>query len=183
MDFREVSEFFRDVSSYIITFVVIILIFMFVIALHPIAGNSMVPALQEGDVVLVSKFSHKFFNLNRNDIITLKVNGKSYVKRIIGLPGEEIKYIKNILYIDGNPYTENFLPKGTTTSGFTLDDVCKENECPQGKIPEGKYLVLGDNRTESEDSRTKEFGLIEKSQITGKIFFRIWPFNRLGKII
>lgn len=183
MDLREISEFFRDVSIYFITFAVMVLIFMFVVALQPIAGNSMVPTLQEGDVVLVSKFSYRFFDVKRNDIVTLSVNGKSYVKRVIGLPGEDIKYIKNVLYIDDNPFTENFLSNDIKTSGFTLEDVCKENECPDGKIPEGKYLVLGDNRPESEDSRTKEFGLVEKKQITGKVFFKIWPVNRLGKVI
>ena len=60
--------------------------------------------------------------------------------------------------------------------------MCKENECPDGKIPDGKYLVLGDNRPESEDSRTKTFGLVSKDQIKGKVFFKIWPFNRLGKV-
>lgn len=183
MDLREISEFFRDVSIYFITFAVMVLIFMFVVALQPIAGNSMVPTLQEGDVVLVSKFSYRFFDVKRNDIVTLSVNGKSYVKRVIGLPGEDIKYIKNVLYIDDNPFTENFLSKDIKTSGFTLEDVCKENECPDGKIPEGKYLVLGDNRPESEDSRTKEFGLVEKEQITGKVFFKVWPINRFGKVI
>lgn len=182
MDLREISEFFRDLSIYVITFVVIALIFIFVVALQPIAGNSMVPTLQEGDVVLVSKFSYRFFDIKRNDIVTLSVNGKSYVKRVIGLPGEDIKFIKNILYIDDNPFTENFLPKNTATSGFTLEDVCKENECPDGKIPDGKYLVLGDNRPESEDSRTKTFGLVSNDQIKGKVFFKIWPFNRLGKV-
>ena len=68
MDFREISEFFRDVSIYIITFLVIAIIFVFVISLQPIAGNSMVPTLEEGDVVLVSKFSYRFFKIQRNDI-------------------------------------------------------------------------------------------------------------------
>ncbi len=183
MDFREISEFFRDVSIYIITFLVIAIIFVFVISLQPIAGNSMVPTLEEGDVVLVSKFSYRFFKIQRNDIVTLKVNGKSYVKRVIGLPGEDIKYIKNVLYINDNPFTENFLGENIETTGFTLEDVCKEDECPNGVIPEGKYLVLGDNRPESEDSRIKEFGLVSKDDITGKVFFRIWPFNKLSKII
>ena len=141
----------------------------------------MYSTLEEKNVVLVSKFFYVFSDIKRNDIVAFKVNGKSYVKRIIVLPGENIKFLKNILYINDKPYTENFLNENVETSGFTLDHICKENECPNGVIPEGKYLVLGDNRPESEDSRTKTFGLVEKKDIKGKIFFRIWPINKIGK--
>lgn len=182
MDLREVKEFLRDFSIFFITVGVLIIVFMFIVSFQPIAGNSMVPTLEEGNVVLVSKFSYLFGYIKRNDIVTLKVNGKSYVKRVIGLPGEDIKYLKNVLYINDSPFTENFLKEGIETSGFTLDDVCKENECPDGKIPKDKYLVLGDNRPESEDSRTKTFGLVSKKQIKGKVFFKIWPINNMGKV-
>lgn len=182
MDFREISEFLRDFSAYIITAVIVIFILMFVVSFQPIAGNSMVPTLKEGDVVLVSKFTYHFSKVKRNEIVYVTVNGKSYVKRVIGLPGEDIKFLKNRLYIDDVPYTEDFLKSGVETSGFTLDDVCKEGECPDGVIPEGKYLVLGDNRPESEDSRTKTFGLVDKSQIQGQIIFRIWPLQSFGKV-
>jgi signal peptidase I len=142
----------------------------------------MVPTLEEGDIIAVSKLSYKLSNVKRNDVVVVNVDGKYYVKRIIGLPGEDIKYIKNVLYINDVPYTENFLDSDIETSGFTLDDVCKENECPDGVIPENKYLVLGDNRPESEDSRDKNFGLIDISEIKGKVIFRIWPLNSFGKI-
>ena len=94
MDFREITEFFRDFMGYIIAFVIIVLIFTFVVAFHPVAGNSMTPTLSEGDVVMVSNFSHKLFSLKRNEIIILKSsNEKTYIKRIIGLPGEKVDYI------------------------------------------------------------------------------------------
>jgi signal peptidase I len=142
----------------------------------------MVPTLEEGNVVLVSKFSYKISDIKRNDIVTLVVNKKSYVKRVIGLPGEDIKYLKNILYINDDPYTEDFLGKNIETSGFTLEDICKKDECPDGVIPEGKYLVLGDNRPESEDSRTPSFGLVSEKQIKGKVFLRVWPLTKISKI-
>ena len=182
MDLREIKEFLRDCSIYLITIAIVVIILMFVISFQPIAGNSMVPTLEEGNVVLVSKFSYHFSKIKRNDVVTLKVNGKTYVKRVIGLPGEDIKYLKNILYINDSPFTEDFLSDDVETSGFTLADVCKEDECPDGVIPEGKYLVLGDNRPESEDSRTKTFGLVSEDQIKGKVFFRFWPITDLGKI-
>lgn len=182
MDFREISEFLRDFSAYIITIAVVIFILMFVVSPQPIAGNSMVPTLKEGDVVLVSKFTYRFAKIKRNEIVAVTVNGKSYVKRVIGLPGEDIKMLKNRLYINDIPYTESFLKEGVETSGFTLDDVCKEGECPNGVIPEDKYLVLGDNRPESEDSRTKTFGLVDKKQIQGQVIFRMWPIQSFGTV-
>ena len=181
IDMREIKEFLRDASIYIVTILALVIVLIFVVSFQPIAGNSMVPTLDEGNVVLVSKFSYLISDIKRNDIVTLKVNGKSYVKRVIGLPGEDIKFLKNVLYINDQPFTENFLEDGVMTSGFTMADICKENECPDGKIPEDKYLVLGDNRPESEDSRTASFGLVEKSQIKGKVFLRIWPLNKIGK--
>lgn len=180
MDLREIKEFLRDASIYIITLAVVAFIFIFVVSFQPIAGNSMHPTLEEGNVLLVSKLFNLFWKPKRNEIVVVNVNGKSYVKRIVGLPGEDIKYLKNVLYINDKPYREDFLGEGIETSGFTLDDVCKEDECPDGVIPEGKYLVLGDNRPESEDSRTASFGLVEKSQFKGKAFFRIWPLNKFG---
>lgn len=182
MDLREIKEFLRDCSIYLITIGILIIFLVFIISFQPIAGNSMIPTLEEGNVVIVSKLSYHFASVKRNDIVYVRVNGKSYVKRVIGLPGEDIKYLKNILYINDQPFTEEFLAEGIETSGFTMEDICKEDECPDGKIPEDKYLILGDNRPESEDSRTPSFGLVDKSQIKGKIFFRIWPLNTIGKI-
>lgn len=182
MDLREIKEFLRDAGIYIITIAVLAFILVFVVSFQPIAGNSMYPNLEEGNVVVVSKFSYNFIKPKRNDIVVAKVNGKLYVKRVIGLPGEDIKYLKNVLYINDQPYKEDFLGEGIETSGFTLDDICKEGECPDGKIPEGKYLLMGDNRPESEDSRTSTFGLVEKGNIKGRVLFRVWPLSSFGKI-
>ncbi len=182
MDLREIKEFLRDCWAYIVTIGIVVIVLMFVVSFQPIAGNSMFPTLEEGNVVLVSKFSYYIAKPKRNEIVTVKVNGKSYVKRIIGLPGEDIKFIKNILYINDQPYKEDFLKEGIETSGFTLEDICHENECPNNVIPEDKYLVLGDNRPESEDSRTSTFGLVSKEQIKGQVFFRMWPITSIGGV-
>ncbi len=182
MDFREIKEFFRDISLYVISFAIILIIFVFIVSFQPIAGNSMTPTIEEGDVVLVSKLSYMFSDIERNDIVTLKINKKSYVKRVIGLPGENIAYLKNILYINGEAYKENFLEEDIETSGFTFEDICSKEKCPEQVIPNDMYLVMGDNRPESEDSRTPEFGLVKKSNIKGKVFLRIWPINKIGTV-
>ena len=183
MDFREITEFIRDFIGYIITFIIIIFILTFVISLQPISGNSMYPTLKEGEFVLVNKLFYKIGKIKRNDIVNV-VNdeGKSFVKRIIGLPGEKIHYMNGKLYIDDEPYLETYLNENIKTHNFLFEDICKKADCPEGIIPEDMYLVLGDNRPESEDSRTPGFGLRNKNDIKGVISFKIWPFSELGKI-
>ena len=164
MDLRDIKEFLKDFIGYIFAFVIIVIIFTFVVSFHPVAGNSMTPTLVEGDVVMVSKFSHKLFNLKRNEIIIIKAKDeKTYIKRIIGLPGEKVDYLNGVLYIDG---------KG----------ICSLDECPNGVIPEDMYLVLGDNRVDSFDSRDSEFGLVPLSDIKGSVLIRVWPINSIGLI-
>lgn len=179
MDLRDITEFFRDFMWYIIAFVVIAFVFTFVLAFQPVAGNSMDPTLKDGQIVLVSKFSYRISKISRNDIVVLKHHGKSYVKRVVGLPGEKIEYMEGILYINDEPYKETYLGDDVVTYNFMFVDVCSPADCPDGKIPEGKYLVMGDNRPESIDSRDMSFGLVDKSDIKGKVFFRIWPFGKV----
>ncbi len=177
MDLRGITEFLRDFMWYIIAVIVLILIFTFVIAFQTVAGNSMNPTLKDGQIVLVSRLAYRFHSVKRNEIVVLNKNSKSYVKRVIGLPGEKIDYLDGVLYVDDKPYKETYLDDDVLTYNFTFEDVCSKEDCPDGKIPEGKYMVMGDNRKESEDSRKKEFGLVSKSEIKGKVFFSLWPLG------
>lgn len=183
MDFRELTEFIKDTIGYILGFTIILIIFIFVISFQPVAGNSMYPNLNEEDIVIVSKLFYKLGKPNRNDIVNVKDDlNKSYVKRVIGLPGEKIEYLDNILYINEKPYQENFIKEGINTSNFLFENICSLEECPNGVIPDDMYLLLGDNREESLDSRTPEFGLREKKYIKGQVVFKIYPFNEFGKV-
>lgn len=178
-DLREITEFLRDISKYIIALVAMIVIFTFIVAFKTVAGNSMNPTLKEGQIVLVSKLTK---NYERNQIVTVVVNDKSYIKRVVGLPGEKIEYMNGVLYVNGKGYKETFLNEDIKTNNFLFEDICKKEDCPDEVIPEDMYLVLGDNRPESDDSRNPKFGLVPKSQVKGKVFFRIWPFNVFGGI-
>lgn len=179
MDLRDIKEFFRDCLDYAIWLGGIALIFTFVIAFHPVAGNSMTSTLEEGDITLVSKFYHKVFDIERNNIVIVKKGSKTYIKRIIGLPGENIAYEKNHLYINGNRTKEVFLDKETFTANFDFEDICDLSECKDGVIPKDYYLVMGDNRNNSLDSRDKEFGLVSKDEIKGIALVKIWPLNKI----
>lgn len=171
MDFRGITEFFKDTLKYIIVIVVVLVIVLYVVTLQQVVGPSMEPTLNEGDVLILNKFQYYLFDIKRNDVVSLKYDGSKYlIKRVIGLPGESIYYKDNVLYINGNPYKENIVD-GLVTEDFDLKDLGYD------VIPEDMYLVLGDNRDNSLDSRSKEVGLIKKEDIIGKVFIRIWPLN------
>ena len=182
MDLREVTEFFRDAFGYIVTIGILLFVFFFIVSIQPIAGNSMSPTLEDGQLTLVTRFTYKISNPERNEIVIINKDKKSYVKRVVGLPGENIKYINGLLYVDEKAYKESFLEDGVVTSNFLFEDICSLKDCPDGVIPEDKYLVLGDNRPESKDSRDSSFGLVDKKEIKGKVIVRIWPINKFGKV-
>ncbi|HOP65685.1 MAG TPA: signal peptidase I [Bacilli bacterium] len=181
-DFRGVKEFFKDTLAYIIVIIGTIFIFVYVFSFHQTVGNSMAPNLKDGDVAALSKISYKLFSIKRNDVVAIETADSSfYVKRIIGLPGEEIHYLDNILYINGEAYSEEFLSDDVETNNFMFSDICSIEKCPDGVIPSDMYLVLGDNREDSLDSRDSSLGLVSKEDIVGKSLFIIWPLNRISK--
>lgn len=165
MDLRGIREFFRDTFKYIIVAVVVILLFIFVIGLQQVIGPSMSPTYKEGNIIVVNKLSYKIGNIKRGDIIVLSESEKYMIKRVIGLPGEVIEYKDNRLYINGVEQEETYLDSSVLTEDFTSK-----------MIPEDKYLVLGDNRSDSLDSR--DYGFISKKQIIGKVWFKIWPLGK-----
>ena len=133
----------------------------------------MSPNLKNNDILILDKISYKFTNIKRGDVVSLYYADTKYlIKRIIGLPGEYIEYKNNMLYIDGNLYLEDYLDD-VITEDFSIKDLGYD------KIPSNQYLVLGDNRGDSLDSRDKTVGLIDRSDIIGKVRFRIWPLNKI----
>lgn len=167
MDFRDFKELMRDLSKYIITIIVILFLLIYVFSLQQVVGPSMNETLQDQDVMILLKSHYRLFPVERNDIIAFKYEDTKYlVKRVIGLPGENIEYKDNILYINGEVVEDKYANGNTGDFKLNYD-----------KIPEDKYLVLGDNRENSVDSR--EIGLIDKKDIMGKVKVRIWPLNKI----
>ena len=175
MDFRDIREFFNDTFKYIIVVIIVLLLFIFVVGLQGVVGPSMSPKLKEGNIILVNKFKYRFKDVKRYDVIVLSQDDKYMIKRVIGIPGDYIEYKNNNLYINGKLTNEDFIDKTQVkTNDFSLKNL------GYTQIPEGKYLVLGDNREDSMDSR--DYGLVDKKNIIGKASLRIWPLNKIGKI-
>lgn len=168
MDLRDIKEFLKDALKYIIAIVVILIVAIYVVSFQEVIGPSMNNTLKSGDITVVNKLVFRLRNIKRNEIVSLKKDDKIMVKRIIGLPGEHIEYKDNILYVDGKKISDS---RSSSTKDFKLESIGYDT------IPKDMYLVLGDNRTNSSDSRT--FGLVKKSDIIGKVNIRIYPFNKI----
>lgn len=134
----------------------------------------MQPTLHDRDQMIVNKFLYNFNEPERFDIVVFHANDqKDFIKRVIALPGEHVAYKDNILYINGQPIEENFLhDKDVWTYDFELEELTGN----YNTVPEGYVFVLGDNRTNSTDSRI--LGPIPMDQIVGKASVIYWPFDR-----
>lgn len=176
MDFRDIKEFLKDSLGFIIIIAIVLLANIYIVSFQQVIGPSMNSNIQSGDIVVLNKIIYKFRDIKRCDVVSFEIDSKNMVKRVIGLPGEHIEYKDNYLYIDGVKYTEDYLDEKMITNDFKLEDLPGNYE----KIPEGMYLVLGDNRLDSMDSR--DYGLVSKDIIRGKVSIRIWPLSGIKLI-
>jgi signal peptidase I len=170
----------------------------FLVAAFYIPSGSMESTLNISDRVLVEKVSYRFGDIERGDVIVFvpdepgiepaspsnPVTGffsslgqaigvvppsdRDFIKRVIGLPGDTITCRGGKLIRNGQPVTEPYLDQGITTDG------CQTTT----KVGPGELFVMGDNRTNSQDSRV--FGPIQRSDVVGRAFVRIWPLNHTG---
>ena len=174
------KSFMKEWGSYIIIIIGIILLRTYIITPVIVRGDSMYDTLKDGEVLLLSKISYKIDDIKHFDVVVIKdVSGEYIIKRVIGMPGDDIEYKDDILYINHKKIDKKFTTK--KTNDFTLEDICQINNITcNGKIPNKMYLVLGDNRDVSADSRIK--GLIKEEQIVGKAIFRIWPLTKIQSV-
>lgn len=138
--------------------------------IYSVKGTSMSPILKEGDLLIIKKYKLKNLHYKRNDIIVIKnpKNSRNYfIKRLIGLPNENIKNNITSLYINNTKVDKLYLDNSHTMPAISTDYELSHNE----------FFVLGDNSKNSTDSR--HFGPIKSSMIMGKVLLRIWPIHRL----
>jgi signal peptidase I len=145
-----------------------------------IPSGSMLPTLQVGDRIVVNKLSYRLHGVGRGDVVVFRrpplesADYSDLVKRVIGLPGDTVAAIDGKVYVDGKPLAEPWLPQpAPVTSPSPLPEGFSLNH--PFVVPAGEYYVMGDNRTDSEDSRY--FGPISKDLIVGKMSFVAWPLS------
>lgn len=166
------KEKIKEISIYFLIIVMVILIRTFIITPVRVNGTSMDPTLKNGEIMILNKIKYNKNDIKRFDIVVVKMDKELLIKRVIGLPNEEIKYVDNKLYINGEYIKEPFLNDDVYTTNFSLDDFKLK------KIPENCYFVMGDNREVSLDSRI--FGCFTKDKILGSANLVLFPFNKVG---
>lgn len=166
------KEKIKEISIYLLIIVMVILIRTFIITPVRVNGTSMDPTLKNGEIMILNKIKYNKNDIKRFDIVVVKMDKELLIKRVIGLPNEEVKYVDNKLYINNEYVEETFLNDDVYTTNFSLDDFKLK------KIPENCYFVMGDNREVSLDSRT--FGCFSKDKILGSANLVLFPFTKLG---
>ncbi|WP_170007041.1 signal peptidase I [Bacillus fonticola] len=175
------NEFWEWTKALLVAIALATVIRYFLFAPIVVDGYSMMPTLQDQDRMIMNKFSYQFGEPDRFDIIVFNApEGKDYIKRVIGLPGDEISYQNDTLYVNGEAVPEPYLDEmkrpelqGNLTESFTLEELID-----QKTVPEGYVFVLGDNRRLSKDSR--HIGPVPIDEILGKTNVVFWPFEDVG---
>jgi len=165
---RTLRTLMRDlVFSVIVAFFIIIFIY------QPVKeeGGSMEPGLEDQEHIFINKLVYRFESIERGDIIVFRYprdTRKSFIKRVIGLPGDHIRIAYGHVYVNGEELSEPYVPSDYLDARSYSDIV----------VPRNSYFVLGDHRSMSNDSR--EFGPVMRSYIYGKAVFGYWPMEKLG---
>ena len=139
--------------------------------------NSMEPTISVGDTMLLDKLAYRLHSVHRGDIIAYRntdnENEVMHVKRVVGLPGETIQIVNGQIMIDGETYREKRSLPAIIDPGLASEPIT---------LAEDEYFVLGDNRNGSQDSRYSAVGNVRSKRIAGKVWFRIRPLRRMGKV-
>ena len=172
---KENMEALDWLYSAVTAVVIAILLCSFVIRPINVVGSSMVPTLEERDLIMVSKL---FYQPKYGDIVVLRKDSfiqNNIVKRVIATEGQtvDIDFVEGVVYVDGAALDEPYINALTLTQEDFTEPVT---------VPEGCVFVMGDNRNRSTDSRDARLGCVDARLIVGKALFRVTPLNKFGKI-
>lgn len=168
-------SWFRDlVFSVLIAVVLIVFIYQPV----KVEGRSMMPTLTDQERIFINKFTYRFGlgSIERGDTVVFWYpldTSKSYIKRVIGVPGDHVRVDHGQVFVNGSALVESYVPPENRDPGSW-----REGE--EQIVPEAKYFVLGDHRNESSDSRV--WGYVPRENIYGKAVFVYWPPQKIGRV-
>src|SRR3954447_15254038 len=168
-------SWFRDlIFSVLIAVVLIVFIYQPV----KVEGTSMMPTLTDQERIFINKFTYRFGfgSVSRGDTVVFwypQDTSKSYIKRVIGVPGDRVRVEGGMVYVNGSALVEAYVPPENRDSNSWRDGEVQV-------VPEGKYFVLGDHRNQSSDSRM--WGYVPRDNIYGKAVFVYWPLQKMGRV-
>ncbi|MDO8599811.1 MAG: signal peptidase I [bacterium] len=177
--FSRLGVFFLDILQTVLLAVAIFMLaYLFLTQPHKVDGHSMDPNFFDGEYLLSDKLSYRLGEPKRGDVIVFNApidRQKDFIKRIIALPGDTVMLKDGKVYINGELYPEPYLPEDTlTTPGASLTNGVSRI------TQEDEYIVFGDNRSNSYDSRS--WGPIKRRDIIGRAWFVYWPPKLIGVI-
>ena len=169
----------KELAGWLVYIVIVVIIawgfVTFVAQRTQVSGSSMETTLSDGDQLIVDKISYQFREPERFEIIVFPYQyeaGTYYIKRIIGLPGENVRIDEDgVIYINGENLQESYGKEVMRDPGLAKDGI---------QLGADEYFVLGDNRNDSMDSRMAEVGPIVGERIIGRAWLRIYPFDQIG---
>src|SRR3989344_3460559 len=176
LSIKNIFRIFVDfIEVVVISSLVFAFVYFFVGQLLRITGDSMVPTFKDGEQIIAEKISIKFKDLERGEILIFnhpQNNSRLLIKRLIALPGEKVNLINGKVLINGSEILEPYLQPTTQTFGMKIiKDEAEFN------VPEDSYILMGDNREQSADSR--EFGPVKKDMIIGRAFLVFYPLDSI----
>jgi len=166
----ELKSWLRDI---LFAFAIAIFIVIFVVQPVKVEGTSMQPQLVDQERIFVNRFIYRFTDVCRGDVVVFwypRDRSKSFIKRVLGIPGDELEIRDGTVYINGSEISEPYLKS----------DFRDHKSFHKVVIPPGQYFVLGDHRNSSNDSRS--WGFVDRRLIYGKAIFSYWPVSRVGLV-
>ncbi|MCL5746526.1 MAG: signal peptidase I [Acidobacteria bacterium] len=169
---RNAVVWVRDLSLALVIAAVFIL---FIYQPVKVEGTSMMPALVDQERIFINKFVYRIgiTSIRRGDLVVFYYPGdqtKSYIKRVIGLPGDTVEIDRGTVLVNGRILTEDYVPEAYRDY----------QSMPLTRVEPDSYFVLGDHRSSSNDSRS--WGLVPRDCIYGQAVFVYWPFDKLGPV-
>ena len=163
-------NWFRDLM---LSVVIAILVILFVYQPVKVEGTSMMPALEDQERIFINKFIYRFGigGIERGDTVVFwypNDPSKSYIKRVIGLPGDQVEIVEGIVTVNGQVLREDYVPP----------EFRDRQTVTRLMVPADHYYVLGDHRSSSNDSRS--WGAVHRRHIYGKAVFVYWPLEKMG---
>lgn len=176
---RNLWLFFLDfIETIVVSLAIFAIVYIFLFQPHQVEGNSMVPNFQNGEYILTDKVSYRLHDPRRGDVVVFhspQDERVDFIKRIIAVPGDKVMVKGGYVYLNGKKLDETFINNpGQVMNGRAM----REGE--ELVVPPGKFVVMGDNRLHSSDSR--EWGFVTTEEIVGRAFFRYWPVQAFGTV-
>ena len=171
-----IKELFGWILFIVIVVAASYLVVTFVGQRTQVSGESMETTLSDGDHLIVDKITYRFRDPKRYDIVVFPYRYEEntyYIKRIIGLPGETVQIVDGYVYINGVQLDEHYGNALIKDPGQAAQPIT---------LGEDEYFVMGDNRNNSQDSRSANVGVVHRDELLGRAWIRIWPLDKFGVI-